>query len=112
MGPISAATCRSRPTSRRSGRIRGSAWSASSTKAVCCCSKSSEPEVAVASATGATQGHEGEVASFYRVLWAEAQTRRREIAIAVEAVMVIAWFLVRTVANVDSRIYLLWLLAA
>ena len=66
----------------------------------------------MASATGATQEREGEVASFYRVLWAEAQVRRREIAIAVEAVMVVAWFLVRTVADVDSRLYLLWLLAA
>jgi len=66
----------------------------------------------VASATGTTQGGAAEVASFYGVLWSEAQARRREIAIAVEAIMVIAWFLVRTVADVDSRVYLLWLLAA
>jgi O-antigen ligase len=64
----------------------------------------------MASATGATQG--GEVASFYGALWAEAKVRRREIAIAVEAVMVVAWFLVRTVADVDSRVYMLWLIAA
>ena len=66
----------------------------------------------MASATGATQEAEGEVASFYGALWSEAQTRRREIAIGVEAAMVIAWFLVRTVADVDSRVYLIWLLAA
>lgn len=66
----------------------------------------------MASATGATREREGEVASFYRVLWTEAQVRRREIAIVIEAVMVVAWFLVRTVADVDSRLYLLWLLAA
>jgi len=66
--------------------------------------------MAVASVTGVTQ--EGEVASFYGAVWAEAQARRREITIAIEAVMVVAWFLVRTVADVDSRVYLLWLLAA
>lgn len=64
----------------------------------------------MASATGAT--HEGEVASFYGALWSEARARRREIAITVEVVMVVAWFLVRTVADVDSRVYLLWLIAA
>jgi O-antigen ligase len=68
--------------------------------------------MAVANATGTTRGGEGEVASFYGVIWAEAQARRREITIAVEALMVVAWFLVRTVADVDSRVYLLWLLAA
>ena len=62
------------------------------------------------SATGTTQ--EGEVTSFYGALWSEARARRRDIAIAVEAVMVVAWFLVRTVADVDSRVYLLWLIAA
>ena len=66
----------------------------------------------MASATGTTRTGEGEVASFYGALWSEARARRREIAIAVEAVMVVAWFLVRTVADVDSRVYLLWLLAA
>ena len=64
----------------------------------------------MASATGTT--HDGEVASFYGALWSDARARRREIAIAVEAVMVVAWFLVRTVADVDSRVYLLWLIAA
>ena len=66
----------------------------------------------MASATGTTRTGEGEVASFYGAVWSEARARRREIAIAVEVVMVVAWFLVRTVADVDSRVYLLWLLAA
>jgi O-antigen ligase len=68
--------------------------------------------VPVASATGTTRAGEGEVASFYGALWSEARARRREIAIAVEVAMVVTWLLVRTVADVDSRVYLLWLLAA
>ena len=64
----------------------------------------------MASATGTTQT--GEVASFYGALWAEARARRRDVAVAVEAIMVVAWFVLRTVADVDSRVYLLWVVAA
>jgi O-antigen ligase/polysaccharide polymerase Wzy-like membrane protein len=66
--------------------------------------------VAVASATGTTQV--GGVAQFYGALWSEARARRREMAIAVEVAMVVAWFIVRTLTDVDSRAYLLWLIAA
>jgi len=66
--------------------------------------------VAVASATGTTQA--GGVTSFYGALWSEALARRRDLAVAVEVVMVVAWFVVRTLSDVDSRAYLLWLIAA
>ena len=41
----------------------------------------------------------GEVSAFYGALWSEARAHSRQIAIAVEAVMVVAWFVIRTVAG-------------
>jgi hypothetical protein len=69
--------------------------------------------VAVASATDATGAKPtGGVGSFYAALWAEARARRGDLAIAAEVALVVAWFLVRTVSDVDSRAYLLWIVAA
>lgn len=66
--------------------------------------------VPVASATDARQT--GGVASFYGALWSEARAHGRQLAIVVEAAMVIAWFLVRTATVVDGQAYLVWVVAA
>ena len=63
----------------------------------------------MASATGASAGAGG-VASFYAALWSEARAAvaRWRLAIVAEVAMVVAWFVVRTLAGVDGRAYLLW----
>ena len=64
----------------------------------------------MASATGTTQL--GGVATFYGALWVEARAHSRQVAIVVEAFMVVAWFIVRTVAGADAPAYLVWVAAA
>ena len=54
----------------------------------------------------------GDVASFYTALWSEARANSDRLAIAVEALMVVTWFIVRTVAGADSPVYLAWVAAA
>ena len=53
------------------------------------------------------------VGGFYEALWAgtrEAVTRWH-LDLALEGALIAAWFLIRTVASVDSRAYLLWVVA-
>lgn len=66
----------------------------------------------MASTTGATRT--GGVGSFYAALWAEARVAvaRWHIDIIVEVALIAAWFVLRTVADVDGRSYLLWVLLA
>ena len=64
----------------------------------------------MASVTGTAPS--GDVASFYRAIWAEARARRREVATAVEITLVVAWFAIRTLSDVDGRAYLLWIVGA
>src|SRR5258707_1202649 len=91
--------------SRRSVLTRGSGSSVSSTTVGCSCSR-----CWVASATGTNQM--GGVSDFYGALWSEARAHSRQVAIAVEAVMIVAWLIVRTVAGSDSPAYLVWVAAA
>ncbi len=65
----------------------------------------------MASATGATQDGRGR-SVLRRPLVGGAGAHAGRLAIAVEVVMVVAWFVVRTVAGVDGRAYLLWVIAA
>lgn len=55
-----------------------------------------------------------EVAQFYGALWSAAQeaAARWPLAIIVEVAMVVGWFAIRTVADVDGRAYALWVIAA
>ncbi len=55
-----------------------------------------------------------DVGAFYRALWSAGRdaASRWRLAIVVEVVMVVGWFAIRTVADVDGRAYLIWLLAA
>ena len=53
------------------------------------------------------------VGGFYEALWVgtrEAVTRWH-LDLALEGALIAAWFLIRTVASVDSRAYLLWVVA-
>lgn len=56
----------------------------------------------------------GEVASLYSSIWATARdvATRWQVAIVVEMVMVIAWFAIRTAADVEGRTYLMWVIGA
>lgn len=56
----------------------------------------------------------GEAAAFYAAVLAAGReaAARWHLAIVVEVAMIVAWFAIRTVADVDSRVYLLWVIAA
>jgi hypothetical protein len=60
------------------------------------------------------QGWATEVGGFYGAIWTEARAAvaRWRLDILVEVAMVIAWFAVRTLVDVDARAYLLWVVAA
>jgi O-antigen ligase len=64
------------------------------------------------SAPGTTASRTGSVGAFYAALWTEARARRRDLAITAEVLLVVAWFVVRTLSDVDSRAYVGWLIAA
>ncbi len=54
------------------------------------------------------------IAAFYATLWDEARSAatRWHLAVVVEIAMILAWFAIRTVADVDGRAYALWVVAA
>jgi O-antigen ligase/polysaccharide polymerase Wzy-like membrane protein len=56
----------------------------------------------------------GGIPAFYAAIWSEARiaAARWRLAIVVEVAMVALWFLVRTTAGVDGRIYAIWVIAA
>jgi hypothetical protein len=56
----------------------------------------------------------GDISAFYAALWTAGQraAARWRLAIVVEVAMVVGWFAIRTVADVDGRAYALWVVAA
>ena len=56
----------------------------------------------------------GDIEAFYAALWTTGRgsIERWRLAIVVEVVMVVGWFAIRTVADVDGRAYGLWIVAA
>jgi hypothetical protein len=52
--------------------------------------------------------------AFYDALWSAGRVAadRWRLTLVVEVAMVVAWFAIRTVASVDGRVYLLWVVAA
>jgi O-antigen ligase len=55
-----------------------------------------------------------DISAFYAALWSAGRgaADRWRLAIVVEVVMVLGWFAIRTVADVDGRAYALWIVAA
>ncbi len=56
----------------------------------------------------------GGIPDFYGAIWSEARAAaaRWRLALIVEVAMVALWFVVRTTAGVDGRIYAIWVIAA
>jgi hypothetical protein len=56
----------------------------------------------------------GGILAFYAAIWSEAQAAaaRWRVALIVEVAMVAAWFIIRSAAGVDDRVYALWVVAA
>lgn len=61
-------------------------------------------------ATPLPPGVRSDVASFYRAVWASATSAavRYRLAIVLEIVLIVAWFVIRTMFEVDGRAYLAW----
>jgi len=67
--------------------------------------------VPVASATGTDRVG---IRVFYEALWSGSRdaVRRWHLDLVVEVALIAAWFAIRTLAGVDGRVYLLWVVAA
>lgn len=55
-----------------------------------------------------------DLATFYRAVWAamSGAAARYRVAIVVEVAMIIAWFVIRTMFDIDGRAYVAWVVVA
>lgn len=67
----------------------------------------------IASATGPSLVPK-DLATFYRAVWAamSGAAARYRVAIVVEVAMIIAWFVIRTMFDIDGRAYVAWVVVA